>query len=220
MRRRLGRRQRAAKLQCRPRFFCHDTCVFADHAVIEGMVRRREGRAGRADAAGLPGLRRAARRFMHHERQGPCRLRRSSMSLPVAGPRHEVTWRDPAHFFAVSAELMRRILVDAARARTAVKRGGRAERVSHSSAFDFDNVPDVSSVRDRELIVIDDALDAWPESIRARPAHRIALFRRVERRRDRRGIERLASDGHARLEAGQGLDDAGAQQRVMVDVQR
>jgi RNA polymerase sigma factor (TIGR02999 family) len=64
------------------------------------------------------------------------------------------------HFFAVSAQIMRRILVDAARARSAFKRGGGARRVEHSSAFDLDAIPDVSSQRDRELVAIDDALHA------------------------------------------------------------
>ena len=107
-------------------------------------------------------LRRAARRHMNNERPGNTLQPTALVNevylrlVNVTG----VTWRDRAHFFAVAAEMMRRILVDAARARTAVKRGGRAERVSHSSAFDFDKVPDVSSLRDRELVVIDDALDA------------------------------------------------------------
>src|SRR5215472_19181477 len=44
-----------------------------------------------------------------------------------------VEWRDRVHFFAVSAQLMRRILVDAARARGAVKRGGGTPRVNDLS---------------------------------------------------------------------------------------
>src|SRR5262245_47133922 len=40
-----------------------------------------------------------------------------------------VDWHDRVHFFAVSAQLMRRILVDTARAHAAVKRGGRAHPV-------------------------------------------------------------------------------------------
>ena len=70
----------------------------------------------------------------------------------------DVSWHDRAHFFGVAAQLMRRILVDAARARASVKRAGQAQRENHSSAFDFDNLPDLSSTRDRELMDIDDAL--------------------------------------------------------------
>jgi RNA polymerase sigma-70 factor, ECF subfamily len=63
-----------------------------------------------------------------------------------------VDWRDRAHFFAVAAQMMRRILVDAARARVTDKRGGLVQRVN------LDEIPDVSSGRDRELVAIDDAL--------------------------------------------------------------
>jgi RNA polymerase sigma factor (TIGR02999 family) len=44
----------------------------------------------------------------------------------------QVRWRDRAHFFGVAAGLMRRILIDHARARLAEKRGGRRERVTLS----------------------------------------------------------------------------------------
>src|SRR5262245_41708487 len=41
----------------------------------------------------------------------------------------QVDWQDRAHFFACSAQIMRRILLDAARKRIAAKRGGGARRV-------------------------------------------------------------------------------------------
>src|SRR5262249_20661989 len=41
-----------------------------------------------------------------------------------------VDWQHRAHFFAVSAQIMRRILLDAARRRTAAKRGGNAARLN------------------------------------------------------------------------------------------
>jgi RNA polymerase sigma factor (TIGR02999 family) len=59
--------------------------------------------------------------------------------------------------------MMRRILVDAARARASAKRGGQVKRVNHSSAFNLDEIPDVSSARDRELVAIDDALKTLAE---------------------------------------------------------
>lgn len=107
-------------------------------------------------------LRKAARRYMKHERadntlQATALVNEVYLRLVDVT---EVRWRGRAHFFAVASTMMRRILVDAARARTSVKRGGGlAKQISHSSAFDFDNVPDVSSVRDRELMAIDDALE-------------------------------------------------------------
>jgi hypothetical protein len=47
---------------------------------------------------------------------------------------------------------------DEAWARSAVKRGGEARKLAHSSAIDFDEIADLSSQRTHELIAIDDAL--------------------------------------------------------------
>jgi RNA polymerase sigma-70 factor (ECF subfamily) len=65
----------------------------------------------------------------------------------------QVAWQDRAHFFAVSSQVMRRILVDAARARGAGKRGARAPR------FQLNESIDAAPPRDAELIALDDALD-------------------------------------------------------------
>jgi RNA polymerase sigma factor (TIGR02999 family) len=70
----------------------------------------------------------------------------------------DVDWHDRLHFFALSARLMRRILVDAARARAATKRGGSATRVEHASAVDFDQIPTADSSAS-SLCALDDALD-------------------------------------------------------------
>jgi RNA polymerase sigma factor (TIGR02999 family) len=70
-----------------------------------------------------------------------------------------VQWKDRAHFFAVASQIMRRILVDAARARASSKRGGELQRANASCGVDLDQLPDTSTERDRELIAIDDALD-------------------------------------------------------------
>ncbi len=58
-----------------------------------------------------------------------------------------------AHFFAICAQLMRRILVDAARARSALKRGGDRDRI------DLDELPDLTSHRDQQLIALNDELN-------------------------------------------------------------
>jgi len=65
-----------------------------------------------------------------------------------------VDWQHRAHFFAVSAQIMRHILLDRARRRVAAKRGGHAERV------DLDDLPDLSGDRANELIALEDALNA------------------------------------------------------------
>jgi len=69
-------------------------------------------------------------------------------------------WQDRAHFLAVAARLMRRVLVDHARARGAHKRGGAAHRVSLDDAFvvsddDFEDVVAVHEALDR-LAAIDE----------------------------------------------------------------
>jgi RNA polymerase sigma factor (TIGR02999 family) len=60
--------------------------------------------------------------------------------------------RDRAHFFAIAAQAMRRILVERARARRRAKRGGGAEKVS------LDEAPDVSDERAADVIALDEAL--------------------------------------------------------------
>jgi RNA polymerase sigma factor (TIGR02999 family) len=65
-----------------------------------------------------------------------------------------VRWQDRAHFFAMSARLMRRVLVDHARSRASRKRGGGAVRVS------FDEALGVSEERGADLVALDDALEA------------------------------------------------------------
>jgi RNA polymerase sigma factor (TIGR02999 family) len=85
-----------------------------------------------------------------------------------------VDWKDRAHFFAISARLMRRILVDAARARAAVKRGGGVQKIAHSSPLNLDEIADASSQRAHELIAVDDALTALAE-IDARKATIVEL---------------------------------------------
>jgi RNA polymerase sigma factor (TIGR02999 family) len=64
-----------------------------------------------------------------------------------------IRWQNRAHFLAVAARLMRRILVDFARSRRYQKRGGGGQRV----AFDEALVVDVG--RGHDLLALDDALD-------------------------------------------------------------
>jgi RNA polymerase sigma-70 factor (ECF subfamily) len=64
----------------------------------------------------------------------------------------QMSWQDRAHFFAISARMMRRILTDFARSRNYQKRGGTALHVS------FDEALAVSQEQDAEILAIDDAL--------------------------------------------------------------
>src|SRR5690606_24934590 len=66
-----------------------------------------------------------------------------------------VRWQDRAHFFAIAAQLMRRILVDSARARNSLKRGGDVDKIEldeHIAAVEDENAVD--------LIALDEALKA------------------------------------------------------------
>ena len=100
-------------------------------------------------------LRRLARHFMRLERPGHT-LQTTALIheayLRLVEQR-ETTWQNRAHFFAVAAQSMRRILVDHARASQTAKRGGNAEIVS------LDEEPIAfSQEKSGELIALDEAL--------------------------------------------------------------
>lgn len=101
-------------------------------------------------------LRRLAGRLMRNERPG--------QTIQTTALVHEaylklidienVDWQHRAHFFAISAQVMRHILLDRARRTSAAKRGGQGGRIY------LEDVGDIGSVRARELIALDDALNA------------------------------------------------------------
>jgi len=66
----------------------------------------------------------------------------------------QVNWQDRAHFFAVSAHLMRRILIDFARSRGYQKRGGGLPHMS------LEEAPSVCNEPDANIVALDDALKA------------------------------------------------------------
>jgi RNA polymerase sigma factor (TIGR02999 family) len=105
-------------------------------------------------------LRRLAKRQMRQERgrerrvitlQTTALVNEAYLRLIDAG---NVKWECRAHFFAISAQLMRRILVDYARSRNRVKRGGEAQLVELEEAAEF------YTERAPDLVALDDALDA------------------------------------------------------------
>jgi RNA polymerase sigma factor (TIGR02999 family) len=67
----------------------------------------------------------------------------------------KVEWRARAQFFAMAAQMMRRILVDAARARGSQKRGGEAIKVN------LDETAVLSPAPDRSILELDEALTAF-----------------------------------------------------------
>jgi RNA polymerase sigma-70 factor (ECF subfamily) len=110
-------------------------------------------------------LRRMARRYMRNERSGNT-LQTTALVNEVylrLVDVDNVNWIDRVHFFAVSAQMMRRILVDRARAKASAKRGGLWKREAHSTAINFDEMPDPASNRGADLIAVDDALKQLAE---------------------------------------------------------
>jgi len=101
-------------------------------------------------------LRRMARRYMAKER--PDNSMQATALVNEAFVRlvevENIRWQDRAHFFAVSAQMMRRILVDAARMRGSEKRGGAIVKVDLNESVDA--MPD----RGSQLVALDEALDA------------------------------------------------------------
>jgi RNA polymerase sigma factor (TIGR02999 family) len=101
-------------------------------------------------------LHRVARRYMAMQRPGHT-LQATALVNEVylrLVDCNKTNWQDRAHFFAVSAQLMRRILIDFARTRGAQKRGGASPRLS------LDETPTVGVEPDLNLLALDTALKA------------------------------------------------------------
>jgi RNA polymerase sigma factor (TIGR02999 family) len=106
-------------------------------------------------------LRGQARRHMRKERSG--------LTLQSTAIVHEVYLRltraqevdcqNRVHFFALAAQVMRRVLVDAARARTALKRGGALLPTEHSTAVDLDSIATDDSNAASSVCALHEALE-------------------------------------------------------------
>lgn len=101
-------------------------------------------------------LRRLAGHYLAGERRGhtlqaTALVNEAYLQLVDSGARE---WQNRAHFFGVAAQAMRRVLVDHARSRNSLKRGGEAQRVT------FDEGAMVSHERVTEIVALDDALSA------------------------------------------------------------
>ena len=104
-------------------------------------------------------LRRLAKRYMFGERAGHTLQTTALVNeayLRLVNSRR-VNWQNRAHFFAISAQLMRRILVDHARARGYQKRGGGVPKVTLDEALVG------PEEKGRNLVALDDALTALAE---------------------------------------------------------
>jgi len=101
-------------------------------------------------------LHRIARRCMYGERAGHSLQATALVNeayLRLVDARR-VRWQDRSHFLALTARLMRRVLVDHARARGYQKRGGDAARVTFVESIGG------SDERPHDLVALDEALDA------------------------------------------------------------
>ncbi len=106
-----------------------------------------------------PEFRQMAHRYMKNERQGNT-LQATAIIHEVylrLAEMTEVEWQARAQFFAMAAQMMRRILVDAARARGSGKRGGIAPKVN------IDETAVLSPATDRSILALDEALTAFSQ---------------------------------------------------------
>ena len=111
-----------------------------------------------------PELHRLAHYYMSRERAGhtlqtTALLNEAYLQLT---DKTQPTWQNRTHFMAVAAQLMRRIMVDHARARHALKRGAGAIRVT------LDETAWVTEERAEELLALDEALEKLAEFDRRR----------------------------------------------------
>jgi RNA polymerase sigma factor (TIGR02999 family) len=101
-------------------------------------------------------LRRLAGRHMRHERAGhtlqPSALVNEAYLRLIEVK--QVQWQNRAHFFAMASRVMRRILVDAARAKGYQKRNAGGQKVS------LDEAVDVAATPSQDFVALDDALNA------------------------------------------------------------
>jgi len=100
-------------------------------------------------------LRRIAHRYMQRERNGHTLQTTALVNeayLKLAGG-HQIEWKNRAHFFGVSAQVMRHLLIDHARRRQFARHGGDAVLVS------LENAETMSSQSAGELLAINEALE-------------------------------------------------------------
>lgn len=101
-------------------------------------------------------IRRIAHRYMDRERQGHTLQTTALINeayVRLLG-QQQGEWNSRTHFFAVVAQVMRHVLVDHARSRLYLKRGGDAQRVS------LEDVTVMSTARASELVALDEALSS------------------------------------------------------------
>jgi RNA polymerase sigma-70 factor (ECF subfamily) len=103
----------------------------------------------------------------------------------------QMKWQNRAHSLAMAARVMRRILVESARARRFQKRGGGAQ----VEPLDEERI--AAGEPGRDLVALDDALTALASGSQEESRGRDAILRRTHRRRNGRSAARIRRDGQA-----------------------
>ncbi len=134
----------------------------ARHQITELLAEWREGNQSALDELYplvYDELHRLARRYMSRERkdhtlQTTALINEAYVRLV---DQKNVNWANRSHFFAISAQIMRRILIDHARRHAYAKRGGGAQQVS------LEEVAAVAPDQGREILRLDEALKSLAE---------------------------------------------------------
>jgi RNA polymerase sigma-70 factor, ECF subfamily len=132
------------------------------HEITQLLAEWREGNQSALDELYplvYDELHRLARRYMSRERQGHTLQTTALINEAYVRlvDQKNVVWANRSHFFAISAQIMRRILIDHARRHAYAKRGGGAQQVS------LDEIANLTSVRGSELLRLDEALKTLAE---------------------------------------------------------
>ena len=133
------------------------TTLSADH-LTELLIEWRQGDKAALDKLTplvYDELRRIAHRYVQRERDGHTLQTTALVNeayLRLAS-QQKIEWQNRAHFFAVTAQVMRHILIDHARRRHYVKRGGELAQVS------LEEAAGMTQQRAAELVALDEALD-------------------------------------------------------------
>jgi RNA polymerase sigma-70 factor (ECF subfamily) len=132
------------------------------HAITELLAEWRDGNQSALDALYplvYDELHRLARRYMSRERKGHTLQTTALINEAYVRlvDQKNVQWANRSHFFAISAQIMRRILIDHARRHAYAKRGGGAQQVS------LEEAATVTRDQGHELIRLDEALKSLAE---------------------------------------------------------
>src|SRR5688572_5312920 len=132
--------------------------TLSPQSVTELLLEWKQGDSGALDKLTplvYDELRRIAHRYVQRERDGHTLETTALVNeayLRLVGGQH-IEWQNRAHFFAVTAQVMRHVLIDHARRRHYTKRGGEAQQVS------LEDASGMSHQRAAELVALDEALD-------------------------------------------------------------